>query len=117
MDFKPATLIKISVFTVLSSCVVAYASTDPEYVSGLLNQALSHQVTQFTVAFTIAAWLHSGRVKKEIKNQLGSISVSIDGVAQTLRQDLQAQNKRLASVETEVKNISGRVGVLEQNKP
>jgi hypothetical protein len=95
----------------------AFAVVDPGQVQGLLNDALSHQVTQFTIAFSIAAWLHSGRVKKEIKNQLSGIATSLDDVAKALRQDLQAQSTRIAAIEHGIGDIIVRVDKLENVKP
>lgn len=91
----------------------AYASF-PEDMTALFGSAMSHQVTQFTFAFSFAAWLHAGRVKKEIKDQLGGISISIDGVTQALRLDLQVQSKRLESVENAMTAVVSRVDKLEK---
>lgn len=78
------------------------------------GQALSHQVTQFTIAFVLAAIIHSKQVRKEIATQLGDVATSIDKVRVALVDDLQAQGKRLKSVEDGIQRLSTRVETLEK---
>lgn len=78
-------------------------SINPDWVSSFLNEALQLQVTQFGIAFTLAAWIHAGRVKKEIKFQVeamtSAMTEAINNVAVTLRQDLSAHAERITRVE------------------
>ncbi len=79
-----------------------------EAVSGFLNAAMASQVTQFGVAFSIAAFIHAGRVKKEIASQAGQITGSIDNLASALRQDLANQSERIGKVENRVAKIEDK---------
>jgi hypothetical protein len=115
MELKP--VVKWIVILISLTGCVGVAASDPEAFQGVLGEALSNQVSQFTMAFTIAAWVHSGRVKKEIRTQVGGIISSIDSVAQTLKQDLAAQGKRLDGVENTVKTLANRVEGLEKQSP
>ncbi len=85
-------------------------------IGNLLNAALAHQVTQFGIAFSIAAWIHSGRLKKEIKNQMGDVVAAVDNVASVLRQDLIEQGSRIGNIESGLGKLSSRVDYLENTK-
>lgn len=82
---------------------------DPEKLSGLFSEAMQHQIFQFTVAFTIAAWIHSGRVKKEIKNQFGSLVTALSGLGEKLE-------NRIEGVEQDVKEIKQKLRGAENEK-
>lgn len=84
-----------------------------ETVTSLLGEAFGHQVTQFGIAFAIAAWLHAGRVKKEIKEQMGNVVSAVDNVASVLRQDLNHQSERIGHIEEGLGKLSSRVIALE----
>lgn len=108
---QPRILVLLSIF-VFTGCA-GVEVMDPGVLSSLLGQALSHQVTQFTFAFSLAAFIHSGRVKKEIREQFSGLVDSIDKVRAALNQDLAAQNQRLAGVEVGMTKLAGRVDQLE----
>ncbi len=78
---------------------------DVDNLPALLNAALASQVTQFGIAFSIAAFIHAGRMKKEIAFQMSNISLAVNNLATALRQDLASQAERLAEVEVRVNNI------------
>ena len=73
----------------------------PEAFSG----AIQAQVSQFTVAFALAAWIHSSRVKKEIKAQGTQFIDAVNNLTQALREDLRSQSIRIESVENRVHNL------------
>ncbi len=83
----------------------------PESIIAMFGEALNHQVTQFGIAFTMAAWIHSGRVKKEIKAQGVILVASIDGLALALRTEISQQNDRITE---HAKRIDGLSEKLEQ---
>jgi hypothetical protein len=85
-------------------------------LGGLLSATLNHQISQFTIAFGIAAWIHSGRVKKEISNQMTQVIAAINNTALALRQDLQAQDKRITILEVGITNITSRVSTLAKEE-
>lgn len=72
-------------------------------VPGMLTGAMQTQVGQFTVAFGLAAWIHSGRMKKEIKAQ-GQHFVD-------------AVNNLTMALTTRIDKVEDRVQSLEQKKP
>lgn len=76
-----------------------------ETIERLLGPLMSHQVTQFGLAFAIAAWLHSGRVKKEIKAQADQISAAFNNLAEALRNDLKSLNDRVSALEKRGKDV------------
>ena len=79
-------------------------------ISKLFSEATQNQITQAGFCFTLAAWLHAGRVKKEIRENFAALTESIDKVALAFRDDLKAHAARLD-------NLSERVTSLESNKP
>lgn len=89
---------------------------DINAISEMANQALSHQVTQFSIAFTIAAWIHASQVKKEIANRMSNVTEAINNVALALRDDLTKQSKRIETVEGGINKLTSRVETLEKTK-
>lgn len=75
------------------------------FVSGSLNT---------TFSIVLAALLHSGMVKREIKIQVSKITASINGVTAALKIELSAQSGRIENIEMGVSNLSGRVDALEK---
>lgn len=72
----------------------------------LLSETAQSQLAQAGFFFTIAAWLHSGRVKKEIRENFSALTQAIDNVANAFREDLKLQGARLD-------NLASRVSSLE----
>lgn len=79
----------------------------------LASPVFQAQVTQFGIAFAAAAWIHSGRVKKEIKASFAGLSLAISELGETLKEDIRNHSDRIAKVEDGVQNISQRVNKLE----
>lgn len=78
-----------------------------------LGEAFSHQVTQFGLAFTFAAYIHARQVRKEIALQMSNVASSIDEVTKALKEDLGKQGERLIKVEDGVQKLNNRVEKLE----
>lgn len=76
---------------------------DPHVLGTLVGSVFNHQVTQFCLAFGVAAWIHSSRVKIEFKN----ITDAINNLSVALRQDLKIQEDRIGRLETDVKSLKG----------
>lgn len=89
---------------------------DPDKALSLLNAALSHEVTQFSLAFGLAALIHAHQVKKEIANQMSQITEAVRDVAKTLREDLAEQSRRIGFIEDGVNQLQSRVESLEKEK-
>jgi len=69
-----------------------------------------------TFSVVLAAIVHSGVVRKEIKSQVQKVTDSIDGVADALKKELTTQGGRISNIEQGVVKLSERVGVLEQKE-
>lgn len=78
---------------------------DPSYLLGLLSDATQKEIVKYGFLFTMAAWIHSSRVKKEIKLNFTSLTEAINNIAVTLREDLEKHGKRLDSIESRVQNL------------
>lgn len=98
---------------VVGALIFMIVGTDPSMISQealkhFLGEAAQNQITQAGFFFTLAAWLHSGRVKKEIKSNFASLTEAINNVAESLRQDLKNHSNRLD-------NLTSRVETVENN--
>jgi len=82
-------------------------ASDPAAAMEVLLSVVNNELAQAGFFFALAAWIHSGRVKKEISKNFASITDAINNVASALRQDLQKHGERLD-------NISDRVETLEK---
>lgn len=85
---------------------------DPIRFMEYLSATAQNQIAQIGVYFTIAAWVHAGRVKKEIAAQFEPLTRAINDVGTALRQDLSAlgqdlnvHGNRLDIVEGSVKDL------------
>lgn len=72
-----------------------------EYITALVGDAVSKDMARFTVAFGLAAWLHSRQVRKEIKTQFSAL-ISV------LERDLSMQSERLGKVEARMDRIENQ---------
>lgn len=84
-----------------------------EYMQTLFGAAISHQATQFGIAFSLAAFIHARQVRSEIATQMTSVVSSIDSVAKAIREDLAEQSARIELVESGVQKLNNRVEKLE----
>ena len=73
---------------------------DLDTIRDFLGAALGHQVTQFTVAFTIAAWIHGNKMKGQFENIISSID--------NLSKAMSNQNSRITNVESRVETLEKR---------
>ena len=65
--------------------------------TGVLSAVAQSQIAQMGFFFTLAAWVHSGRVKKEIALHFASLTQAINNVANSLERELAQQSKTLAN--------------------
>lgn len=87
----------------------ADAGIDQEVIRSFLGEAASNQITQAGFFFTLAAWLHSGRVKKEIKSNFASLTEALNNLADSLREDLKNHSSRLDNLTSRVQNIETNI--------
>ncbi len=88
--------------------IVAFGAeygVDHEAIKSFLGEAASNQITQAGFFFTMAAWLHSGRVKKEIKSNFENLTEALNNVAASLRDDLKNHSGRLDNLSMRVQNV------------
>lgn len=85
---------------------------DIELIGTLLGHAVQSQVAQFSFSFGLAAWIHSGRVKKEIAAQLSGIKDAVKDLSAALRQDLEKQSERIGKLEDRVGRIEPKQNIL-----
>lgn len=88
-------LVAVAAFTV-------NADIHPEAIQHFLSEAAQNQITQAGFFFTMAAWIHSGRVKKEIKANFEILTQAINNVADSLREDLKSQSGQIHHLATRV---------------
>lgn len=87
-----------------------------EWIESLVQQSntvLASSVTHYGIAFAIAAFIHSGRVKKEIANQMSTLVSALNSLGEALRQDMKKQSQRIDFVSSEVETLTSRVESLE----
>lgn len=96
---------------VVGTAVVAAVSPDMlESVVKNLSDASQTEFAKNCTMFALAAWIHSGRLKKEVRSNFASLSLSIDKVAEAFHADLESHKKILD-------NLAGRVASLEAKQP
>lgn len=106
-NFPIKTTSLVATVALLAGFVHGVSPDTAEPIIKLLSDTAQSQITQAGFFFTLAAWLHSGRVKKEIRENFLALTVSIDKVADAFREDLKAHGERLD-------NLTSRVTTLEQ---
>lgn len=89
---------------------------DLDTIKLFLGDAIGAEVTKFTIGFVVAAWIHSGRVKKEIASQLEGIRLAMLDLGSALRQDLSNQSERIGKVEVGMSKLGDRVNKLDGGK-
>lgn len=91
----------------IAGVTAGFTPESADVVLKLFSEAAQSQIAQTGFFFTVAAWLHAGRVKKEIRENFASLTLAIDKVADAFREDLKVQGARLD-------NLALRVTSLEE---
>lgn len=76
---------------------------DPKDVMVLLGNAWEHEFTKMTLAFTLAAWIHRGWMRKDFNklvDAVNNLGTALGG--------------RVGKVEDDVSNLKNRMTILEQ---
>ena len=104
--------------------VAAYGVIDPAHVEPLtkfLSESAQSSLAQNGFFFLLAAWIHGGRVKKEIRLNFSGLTEAINNVANTLRAEIENHSEKQTKVIEQqgelLANVVGRVEVLEAGKP
>lgn len=85
-------------------------------IGSAFGEAMNHEIIRYVTAFSIAAWIHSKNVRKEIKLQMAGLIESIDAVRETLADEIKVQAKRIELHDDRLDQIQGRIDYLV-NKP
>jgi len=95
----------------LAAFAISYFNLDidRDKVMAVFSDTASNQIAQAGFFFSVAAWLHSGRVKKEIRVNFVALTMAINQVADAFKEDLKRHGDR-------IDNLSFRVQTLEGTK-
>ena len=102
------------VFAALSTMAFEFFQ-NPENVTRTFGAVANSQIAQAGFFFTVAAWLHAGRVKKEISSNFAHLTKAIDNVSLAFREDLARHSEKLEKNALELANLSSRVQNVEYN--
>lgn len=69
------------------------------------SQFVQSEVTRMTIAFVIAARLHRGWVKKDMKEQFSIITKSIDNLGKVIGDGLELHSKRIDELTVRVDKL------------
>jgi hypothetical protein len=89
---------------------------DLSTIISAFGEAMNHEIIRYVTAFSIAAWIHSKNVRKEIKLQMAGLIESIDAVRETLADEIKVQAKRIELHNERLDHMQGRIDYLA-NKP
>ncbi len=89
---------KVGIGMGIGSIFAVLYSLDPVKFSEYFSLAIQQEISRLLIAFAVAAWIHSGRVKKEFVN----VTEAINGLGSALRQDLSALSERVGDLERKV---------------
>ena len=109
MPKKVSELLKylvIAIFTYVGA--IFGAGIDHEVLKSFLSETANSQIAQTGLFFMAASWIHSGRVKKEIKENFSSLTHAINNVAETLREDMKKHAGILANLDHRVQNLENQ---------
>ncbi len=85
-------------------------------IDGLISifgPVIQSQIAQAGFFFTMAAIIHSSRVKKEIRANFEPLTEAIKRLADNLAADLKAQSERIGGVEKKIDHLDSRLNNLE----
>lgn len=77
-------------------------------LTGAFGEGFARDVATWTTALGVASYIHSGRVKKELR----AITDEIRSLSTALRGDLDVHDKRISVVENRIDGIEKSVSIL-----
>lgn len=81
------------------------AQIDPKSIVDIFSDTAQSQIAQAGFFFTLAAWLHSGRVKNEIKSNFSALTLAINEVAEAFKADLKRHGDRLDKLDERMESL------------
>ena len=101
---------KLRLIFLFSFCALLAGFTavpiETEAVKHFLSEAMQNELTKTMLIFGLASWIHSSRVRKEIRENFTSLTSAINDVADAFKKDLEEQRKV-------TDNLISRVQTLE----
>ncbi len=88
-------------------------TVDPNILVQHMSLIAQSQIAQTGFFFTLAAWLHAGRVKKEIKESFSGLTNSLNDLSAALQQELKIHAAELADHANKLDNLGKSVAVLQ----
>lgn len=74
-----------------------------------LNDVFQSEVAKYTISFMVAARMHRAWVKKDMGEQFGRITASIDNVADKLTLELISHTKEIKGLSARVDNLEAKI--------
>lgn len=81
---------------------------DPSVLFKFITETATNQIAQAGFFFAAAAWIHSGRVKKEIARNFGAMTDAINNVANALSSDLKNHKEILDNHEKRLETLEAK---------
>lgn len=79
---------------------------DIDGISKLAEIVGFKEVAHNLLYFVVAAWIHSGRVGREIKSQMAGLIGAINAVRDTLQAEITMQNKRIETIQLKLDDLT-----------
>ena len=121
-EHAKATTKKVSI-GIGATGVGIWALLDPVTVTGYLNDTLQSEIGKFTIAFTIAAWVHAKQMKRDSEVMaakiLSTVMVELESFKRPIVNavdELKNAVKDFDNHINETKNLISRVEALEKPK-
>lgn len=76
-----------------------------EQLLAFLGETAHNQLLRDAAIFALAAFIHSGRVKKEIRQQLGGLTEAFRDEAKSLRMIVELNTKDIDMLKQDVKQL------------
>lgn len=96
------------------SGVAGYIWTvDPNTLVQNMSVVAQNQIAQAGFFFTLAAWIHSGRVKKEIKDSFSSLTEALNSLSDALRKELKIHTDQLSDHAIKLDKLKEHVQELQ----
>jgi hypothetical protein len=104
----------VAIFGGVVSTIGYQLSSKPELLQKFIGEAANNQIIQTGFFFTVAAWLHSGQVKNEIRINFQSLTEAINNVATSLREDLKKHSDELVKLSVRVQTVENNLNTLKE---
>jgi hypothetical protein len=108
---KPIVVTAILGSFVALTAMASQSGIDHEIIKSFFGEAAGNQMAQAGFFFTMAAWIHAGRVKKEIKSNFLGLTTALNNIADSFREDLKKHSERLDNLSSRIENIENNIQI------